>query len=217
MVLRLIREWLVGRKMAKAAAEGSSGERCIACDSTDVTVLAPAAYSCNQCSHEGGDGYAAYKRAQRNASFEALSTAERRTGARDDLIEARRLLVSAIGDLTRAAHASGFDMAGMGGSLSEGGGGEKQSAFTSATGLLHEARNLIDDAKAKLGKTVDAAMPAADGGDDYLVWSADIYFDNIFTDIQFHTKIASVSADANRVLKAVENTLQVEFGINPTS
>ncbi|MBW2276195.1 MAG: hypothetical protein JRF63_01815 [Deltaproteobacteria bacterium] len=213
MVLQLIREWLLGRKLAKAAAEGSSGERCIACDSTDVTMLAPAAYCCNECDHEGGDGYAAYKRAKRNASFEAMPTADRRTGARDDLIEARRLLVSAIGDLTRAAHASGFDMAGMGGGLGEGGGGEKQSAFISATGLLHEARNVIDDAKAKLGTRVDGEMPAAEGGNDYLVWSADIYFDNIFTDIQFHTKIAKVSADANRVLEAVNNTLQAEFGI----
>jgi hypothetical protein len=42
MVLQLIREWLLGRKLARAGAEGSSGERCIACDSTDVNVLAPA-------------------------------------------------------------------------------------------------------------------------------------------------------------------------------
>ena len=216
MVLQLIREWLLGRKLAKAGAEASGGEVCIACDSKNVTVLAPAAYCCNECGHEGGDGYAAYKRAQRNASFAAMSEADRRTGARADLLEARRVLTSAIGDLGRAATASGFDMAGMGGTFGEGGGGEKQSAFTSATGLLHEARNLIDDAKAKLGIVVDGQMPAAEGGNDYLVWSADIYFDNIFTDIQFHTKIAKVSADAKRVLEAVEKTLLAEFGIHPT-
>jgi len=217
MVLQLIREWLLGRKLAKAGAEASGGEVCIACDSKNVTVLGPQAYSCNECGHEGGDGYAAYKRAQRNASFQAMSEADRRTGARDDLLEARRVLTSAIGDLGRAAAASGFDMAGMGGGFGEGGGGEKQSAFTSATGLLHEARNLIDDAKAKLDIGVNGEMPAAEADDDYLVWSADIYFDNIFTDIQFHTKIAKVSADAKRVLAAVERTLQAEFGITDAS
>lgn len=216
MVLQLIREWLLGRKLAKAGSEASGGEVCVACDSKNVTLLAPKAYCCNDCGHEGGDGYGAFKRAQRNASFAAMSEADRRTGARDDLLEARRVLTSAIGDLGRAAAASGFDMAGMGGNFGEGGGGEKQSAFTSATGLLHEARNLIEDAKAKLGRTVDTSMPEADGDDDYMLWSADIYFDNIFVDIQFHTKIAKVSADAKRVLAAVEKTLLTEFGIHPT-
>jgi len=212
MVLQAIREMLLGRKLAKAAAEGSSGEVCVACDSKDVTVLAEQTYRCNECGHEGGDGYADFQRQKRHAAFERLSPAERRTGARTDLDEARRLLISAIGDLNRALISSGIDMAGMGGGFGTGEGNEKQSAMTSAMGFMLEARNRVDDAKAKMKLFLDTELATDADMGGYSAWSADLYFDNIFTDLRVHAKIKQAKAEAQRMVEVVEQVLAEHFG-----
>ncbi len=214
MVFRMIREMLVARRMNRAAGEASTGSVCVACDSKDVTELASEAYRCNMCGHEGGDGYAAYQRGLRNASFERLTPEEREEGARKDLLEARRLLISAAGDLHRASIASGIDMVGFGGGMSTGEGNEKQSAMTSALGFMHEAKNRVDDAKVKLVLNLNTDMESTDGQDSYLSWSADLYFDNIFTDMKFHGKIVKAQQEANRMVSVVERILVDELGVS---
>lgn len=213
MVLRMIREMLLARRMKKAASETSKGEICVACDSKDVTILAPSAYRCNMCGHEGGDGYAKYMTQLRHASFERLSPEERRAGAEYDLKEARRLLLSAVGDLDRAMISSGLDMAGIGGGFGTGEGNEKQSAMTSALGFMMEAKNRADDAKAKMQLFLDTGMASEGAADSYAAWSADLYFDNIFTDLNFHNKIKSAKGDAQRLAAVVERVLKEEFGV----
>ena len=213
MVLRMIREIILAKKLKRAASEGSSGEVCVACDSKDVTVLAPQAYRCNLCGHEGGDGYGQYKKQLRHASFERLSPEERRKGAQTDLMEARRLLLSAIGDLRNALVSSGFDMAGLGGGFGTGEGNEKQSAMTSAMGFMLEAQNRAEDAKAKMKLYLETDMASTEEMGSYTAWSADLYFDNIFTDLNVHSKITRAQQEANRMVAVIEKTLLEEFGV----
>ncbi len=52
--------------------------RCVACQSEDLTTLAPFVYRCNGCGHEGGKRYAEYYAAQNRDRLAALSDAELR-------------------------------------------------------------------------------------------------------------------------------------------
>src|SRR5690606_35857273 len=133
----------------QAMRESSTGESCIACNAKNVKLIAPAAYQCNACGYEGGDGWAAYKQAKREASFKQMSPAERRESAKQDLLEARTLLLSGIGDIERAKSLSYFDMVGITPETQldvDGEGHEKHWALTAGIGLLLEAKQRAMDA-----------------------------------------------------------------------
>lgn len=159
-VLFVVFGWLHRRRVARAFRAEA---HCVACDATDLELLAPEVYRCNACGHEGGDGEAAHARARREASFRAMDPVERRKSGRRDLREVRRLLSSALGELERAR--------GLGDSLFEDtrrtGSSELGSVMATATGLLLEAREKARDAQVKLGTSLGAAATAdlGDGAD----------------------------------------------------
>lgn len=91
--------WLRGR--FGAAPKGPS---CLACDSTELESLAPDAYRCSSCGHEGGEGLPAWIAARKRSEIEAMSAEQRQALARKNLDTARNLLAGAhVGDPGGAA------------------------------------------------------------------------------------------------------------------
>jgi hypothetical protein len=68
---------------------------CLACESTDLEVLAADAYRCSSCGHEGGEGLPAWYAAREKAKIEAMSPAERLDLAHRSLSEAQGLMTGA--------------------------------------------------------------------------------------------------------------------------
>lgn len=54
--------WL--KRLFGGKSADDAEDTCVACNRKDITVLAPGVYRCNLCRHEGGDGYAAWKKRQ---------------------------------------------------------------------------------------------------------------------------------------------------------
>jgi hypothetical protein len=117
-------DWLFG------GAKKSTGPQCVACDSTDVLVLGPDAYRCG-CGYEGGEGYAAYQRAQRQDAFRALGV-EDLTARVIEVLEDGRFRLASVGRINgfeRGASWSevsitftlgtGMSMGGMGGAIAQ--------------------------------------------------------------------------------------------------
>ncbi len=214
-LLKLIFDMFQANKMNRAMREGSTGSSCTACDSANVHVFAPAAYRCLDCGYEGGDGYAAYKQGQKAASFEQLSAEERHARAHRKLLDAQRLLLSGIGDAQHAMKLSGLDIVGIGSQAyggSAGEGNEKQMALTAAVGLLLEAKNDMVDAQMLMGTPVFQQVIAGDmGGGSMALASADLYLDNIFTDLLAHGRIMEVVNRARTMKDAVDHILAQHF------
>jgi hypothetical protein len=214
-VLQLIRDLILSWKMGNAAREHSTGDSCVACDSNDVTMLAPQAYRCNKCGHEGGDGYASWQQGRREEAIRRMPPEKRRAGARMDLVQARDQLNGVIGDLHAASTMSALDIAGFGGSSyagTDGEGGEKQKLVTTATQGLLEARNLVDDARVKLGIDMDTSLAETDKQGGYALWAADLHFDGLLVDLAYHAKIERMNQETRSMLEMVEEVLRKEFG-----
>jgi hypothetical protein len=146
--------WLYRRRAARAFRAEA---HCVACDGTDLEVLAPDVYACKACGYEGGEGRGAHVRERRNASFRRMDPVQRRKTGRRDLREARTLLLSGLGDLERAQSL-------VGDSLFEDkravGSSERGSVLALGTGQLLEAREKVRDAEAKLGISLGVAATA---------------------------------------------------------
>ncbi len=69
---------------------------CVACESTDLEMLAPEAYRCNACGYEGGEGWAKLQRARKLSRLEALPTKELVSSVAADLEDLRLLLLTAV-------------------------------------------------------------------------------------------------------------------------
>lgn len=219
-MFQLLRDLLLQFRMSRASREASTGECCVACNSTDVTILAPQAYRCNVCGHEGGDGYGAWQRQNRDAAIQKMPMEQRRQGARRDLLLARDALQGVAGDLAGARNMSAMDIAGIGGTAyagTDGEGGEKQRLVTTATQGILEARNLVQDARVKLGVQMDTTLAETDRQDSYALWAADLHMDNMFTDLAYHAKIERMAQESQRMLTMIEEVLIREFGWAPTS
>lgn len=209
-MLKLIYDLYQSWRMNRAMSEASTGESCVACDGTDVTLLGPAAYRCNACGYEGGDGLAALHRAEREAAFARMPEAARRASARGDLEEARRLLTSGLGDLDRAQRVGAMDTLGVGGTGYAGSGGEgaeKYSELNGAMGLLMEAEGLVRDAVAKLYGESSSGESRFDAP-SYVAASLDVHFDNLLSDLAFHSRVSSAQGEARQLLATVERLLE---------
>jgi hypothetical protein len=79
------------RSMFGGSASGPDTS-CLVCDSTDLETLAPDAYRCLTCGHEGGDGLPAWIAGRRRAEILAMSEAQRGPLACKNLEGARNLL-----------------------------------------------------------------------------------------------------------------------------
>ena len=80
--------WLFGKKTP-------AGDVCVVCESADLEALAPDAYRCRACGHEGGDGYAAWQDVQTRARYDDWTVAQLREHAEAQLNEVRSTLVGA--------------------------------------------------------------------------------------------------------------------------
>ena len=202
-------------KMERAMREASTGSACTACESSNVHVFAAAAYRCLDCGYEGGDGYAAFKQGQKAASYEQLSPQERHAKAHQKLLDAQRLLLSGMGDAEHAMSLSGLDIVGIGSQAyggAAGEGNEKQNALTAAVGLMLEAKNDMVDAQMLMGTPVFQHVIAGDmGGGSMVLASADLYLDNIFTDLLAHGRIREVVERARAMKAAVDDVLARNF------
>ena len=199
-------------RMNRATKESSTGDSCVACEGTDVELLAPQTYRCNACGHEGGDGWSAYNTTLRHASFARMSVSDRRDSAREDLLEARLLLSSGIGDLDRS-HTEGtldtFGLHGVSDSSTLGEGTAKIESMRAGVELVNEAQDHIGDALVKLyGERNSPEDVAPDSHKGHFV---DLYFDNIFSDLRFLGSLNKVRTKANELSRVVDETLAREF------
>lgn len=166
----LPRRW-IALLMPPTGPGPSTGEVCVACNSRNVTLLAPMVYRCNACGHEGGDSWAARERARRNTTFQAWNPIKRRKSARRDLMEARTLILAGLGDLERAGSYAGSELSDLelrvsyatwnAHRLSVTEQWEHEQVKTSALGRLLEAQGKARDAQAKLGASLGDPVDAS--------------------------------------------------------
>ena len=69
--------------------------RCLACDSTELELLAHDVYRCSSCGHEGGEGLSAWLAARKRSEITAMSPDQRAALALENLSAARNVLVGA--------------------------------------------------------------------------------------------------------------------------
>ena len=214
-MLQLIHSLLQSFAMNRAMKEPSEGDQCVACEGRNVTLLGPAAYRCNDCGYEGGDGWAARAQAERAAAIRQMPVERRHASARQHLLEARRLLLAGVGEIERARSLSRLDIVGLSPmSYGEvmGEGHEKQDALTSGVGLLLEAKQLVQTAEVELGISLGEAARAEGGGLNGAVAAFDLYMDNVFADALAHRNIVQTLDQARAMQSAVEMVLIREFG-----
>jgi hypothetical protein len=168
----------------------STGELCIACNSNQVTLLAPMVYRCNACGHEGGDGIAAREEARRAAAVQRHDVALRRKSARRNLREARTLVSSALGTLEREMS---FVVPGT---------------DDSATLLLVEAKRKVQDAELELGVSLGVAATAEVEGIDLETYLVEATFDD---DRKTHRRVAHAFAQGKVMLAAIELALRRHY------
>jgi hypothetical protein len=88
-------DWLFKKK--------PEGDACIACDSTELDVLAPGVYRCLSCRYEGGENRQDFERLEKLEALRSLPDDERHDRAVALVENARLGLIAARGDV-RAAH-----------------------------------------------------------------------------------------------------------------
>ncbi len=191
--------WYQRRRAARAFRREA---HCVVCDGTDLVLLAPAVYRCKACGHEGGEGRAARAREQRNAALRGMDPAERRESARRDLLEARTLLLSGLGDLehTQASFADA-----LASNREHVGSPEQGDALASGSRQLLEARAKARDAEAKLGLSFGAAA-SADLGDRADVLQAALFGVNTPA-----REGRAMLAEGHAMLEAVEAALASQW------
>jgi hypothetical protein len=172
-------DWLFGKK-----ATNNDALACVACDSADVTELAPLTYRCNECGYEGGDGFAAWQDMKTRAGYDDWSVAQLREHAAAQLNEARGALVGVEGLNAPPMSSTGVYTEVAGVTLSIGGGSmaqtnielaeqinaDKEVALARAVAGLHAATltldALVDKGVIELGAVLtDARNAIAEPGD----------------------------------------------------
>ncbi len=168
--------WLFGKK-----AQNNDGLVCVACDSADVTELAPQTYRCNECGYEGGDGFAAWQDMKTRAAYDDWSVAQLREHAAAQLNEARSALVAVEGLTTPSTSSTGAFAEFAGVTVSVGGNNlsgqsdrdlalqiaaDRQAAVAKAASGLHAATltldTLVDKGVIELGAVLTNARIAGD-------------------------------------------------------
>lgn len=213
-MLRLLVDLVRGLRLRRALRAPQRLDRCVACDGADVEPIAEGAYRCRTCGHEGGDGLAAYRRALRHAAFAAMPADARRASAGRDLLAARTLVLSALGDLHEARRLANLDLLDLGSNTYggvDGEGHEKQRAITASVGLLLEAREHADDAAFKLQRPIRGAAFDPDHRGEGVIASLDLHLDGILTDAIAREQLLGRIDRANAFLAELEALLAREF------
>lgn len=167
-MLRWIYEFFRGQGDGadRADADGAD-DVCVACNSPMVDRLAPGAYRCGSCGHEGGEGWAAHREAQLRAEIEAMSPAARRAAALAHLEEARTLLVSCLGDIAGSRGSAVRGAWNIASDARQAGEEETMQRLVSAVGVVLEAFALVRRAQLELGRVPSVSGAAVDAGGDF--------------------------------------------------
>jgi ribosomal protein L37AE/L43A len=204
-MLKFIYELVRAQRMRRSMDEPARDDACVACGNRSVQVVAPAVYRCGQCGYEGGSGLAARRTQQRREQIAGMSPEQRRMSAAQDLLEARTLLTSCLGDIASASSLAVMDLVNIS-SDPAGEGVEKSQQLTAAIGLVLEARAKVADAELKLASNIGATQGELSAG-GYLEGVMDIQGDNIVADLMSMSRISAVGETARKLLADVERAL----------
>lgn len=192
------------KKLKDAMKAPVRDDICVACNSSNLSILGPNVYRCKECGYEGGSGVAALRDAARAKKVDAMSPEDRRAAGLKDLEEARILLLGCEGIMANAAALSRQDMLGF----AREDGVHKQRELAHAIGEMMAAEKLVASARLKLGDTLDEAAHQAFEVDfassEFFI---DTAADNIFADIAVHSKIKKAAKRAEAMLNGVEGAL----------
>lgn len=189
--------------MDRAMKSEISDDQCVACESADVDFVADRVYRCNMCGYEGGSGYAAYKEGQQRRGFDALSHEKRHELGIARLEEASTLILSGIGDLEGALHASRQDVShhdDHGANL------EKQDQLFAAFRLFTEANELTEDAVYLLGRIATDRPDMADVM-ELAMDSISNVADLRWIDSRLHRRIEEARDEAEVLMRWCKHTL----------
>jgi ribosomal protein L37AE/L43A len=206
-MLRSIYDFFRGRRdrVDGAGADGAD-DVCVACNSPMVDRLAPGAYRCSSCGHEGGEGWAAHREAQLRAEIAAMPPAARRAAALAHLEEARTLLVSCLGDIASSRGSAVRDAWNVG--VDDGRAGEEETMqrLVSAIGVVLEAFGLVRRAQLELGRVPSVSGAAVDAGGDFTE-SYSLVLDGFAKDVLRIERIDVLGEQARNLLGYVDGEL----------
>ena len=152
-VVGVVQRWRQGVKTRKAMLDEPGGDRCVACQSTQVDEFAAQAFRCKACGFEWGEGLKTVRKKARRAAVAAMSEAERRTSGLADLKQAQVMLLAAKGHIDSASELArqnlrvGYDNRRHDEADRD---ERKQQAMVVAVGEVKRGHVLIEDAKLKL-------------------------------------------------------------------
>ncbi len=169
---------ILARRIQKAASADIPDDRCVSCDSMDITQIGHNAYECNTCGYEGGSGLKATQDSQRLDFVRNMNYQQRRQWSQQNYQNARTLLLSSAGDINAARQYS-----------RRGKVNEEQKEINNALGLLAEAQKLIQDAEYGLFLAKENSNTGNNVDIDYATWINDVQYDFIFTDLKKHLGI----------------------------
>ena len=193
--------WMKNQRLRGVLEAPDTDDRCLACNSVNLTWLDTAAYRCHDCGLEGGSGLGQLKQRRRIESAMTLPPEERRSQALKTLGDARAMVVGAQGTLQAAHSYSMYDIAGF----SADRGARKQHELFSAVSELIQAQRLVQIATNLLGQT---SQPD-DLGVDFLstAFLLDTTFDNLLTDLAVHQEIERLRRMAQDMLEALDTAI----------
>ncbi len=194
-------------RMRRAESEPLADDVCVACNTKNVTILAPSVYRCNQCGFTGGSGMAEYQQQILRERAARMTPKERYLSALQDLRDARLALLGVEGLLQNAANLSTMDMVGMGGGLERG--QAKQTALGAAIGQMRQAQEQIRTASTKLATSHMAPEEiGVDFGSAAFMLDVSFVADSFFVDLAVHMRIEKIRQQSKGMLAAVESALQ---------
>jgi len=192
-------------RMHRAASEPIEDGVCVACQSRDCTLLAPAVYRCNKCGFEAGSGMPAYRKALALAQIDAMDPKARFESALADLRESRLALLGAQGLLDNAGVMSAMDIVDLE-NLDRG--SAKQSVVVAAAREMQRAGNCIEQASAKLRQQLTEGPVKAELGSLEMLLDSSLFGDSLATDLLAHARIDALKAETQRVRAQVEHAVR---------
>jgi hypothetical protein len=193
--------YLQARRMRRAEHVPLPNDACVACDSSDIEVLAPQVIRCRACGFIGGDGVAEWHRCRRVERVERMPSEQRRRGALEALRDARSNLGEAEALLKAATTASLVDIAGL--SLDRG--EAKQSSWGAAIRHMRTAQQLTTEAS-ELIRTITLRDATHDLDHNALLMSLDTAWltDGLIVDIAAHLRIKKACTQLQEMSASVE-------------
>lgn len=181
---------IVARHFKRASMGDIPEGCCVACESKDIRWIGLNAYECNTCGHTGGSGLKAMQDGHRLDFVLEMSLERRREWSRENLENARLLLLSCADTIASAKeyigpHIIGFendDVDEVSENLQE---------ITNALGEYTEAMQLIRDAEYGL-YLADEKIAAEERTVDYSTWAEDVMHDFNLKDLSMHAEIKKI-------------------------